>query len=109
MRAGLLKHRITIEQPADAATAPGGTEWPGTTFASRRAQITTGGGKEFSQAQSIHGELSHLIIMPGRCAVTNSMRVVFDGRYFEILAAWSPDGKSCDKAAEIHMACREML
>jgi SPP1 family predicted phage head-tail adaptor len=111
MRAGELKHRITVQQPTETQTAGTGAltaSWA--TFVQRSAAFEVKGGREFQRAQTAHGEITHLIRMRGYCAVTEKMRVsLADGRILEIVAAYAPDGKACGNAAEVWLACREIL
>jgi SPP1 family predicted phage head-tail adaptor len=101
---------IAIQNPTEAQSASGAITTTWNTFAERSAWIETAGGREFYRAQQINAELTHLVKCGGFAAVTTKMRVaVSGGRVFEILAAWSADGKALANAPEIHLACREML
>lgn len=104
------RHYIDVQQPTESQSASGAITTTWDTFIERSADIETAGGREFYRAQQINAELTHLVRCGGFAAVTTKMRVaVSDGRIFEILAAWSPDGKSLSNAPVIHLACREML
>ena len=111
MRAGELKHRITIQYATETQSSTSGAiiaSWG--TFAQRSASMETETGKEFAAAKLIHAELTHLIRMRGFCAVTPKMRVLlYDGRILEILSAYSMDGTACLKAPEVWLASRENL
>ena len=110
MRAGELKHRITIQHAVETQSSTSGAiiaTWD--TFAQRSASIESESGKEFADAKLIHAELTHLIRMRGFCSVTPKMRVLlYDGRILEILSAYSMDGTACAMAPEVWLACRHM-
>ena len=110
MQAGRLTQRITIEQPTEAQSASSGAIVPTwSTLVQRWAALVPRGGREFVQAEARHTELTDVIRMRGYCLVTEKMRVKFGTRTLEILAAYGYDGRSCDKAAEVVLVCKEIL
>lgn len=87
MRAGTLRHRITIqsvtETPRDAA---GGVADTWGTYATAWASVEPLRGREFVEAAKVTAEVTHKITLRHRSGVTAKMRVSWDNRTFDILA-----------------------
>lgn len=105
--AGAYEHRVTIETPTESRTATGGQSFTWATFGQRWGRSVPKSAREFMAAQQAFTEMQWLWEIRGYLAVTTKMRLVFDGRYFNILGVQSPDGKSPDKAAVLQLICKE--
>ena len=85
MRAGELRHKITIQQltetPRDSVGAPART-W--TTFAACNAEVNPLRGVEAFQAQQRYPTVDHQMRLRHLAGVTAKMRVSFDSRIFDI-------------------------
>jgi SPP1 family predicted phage head-tail adaptor len=86
MRAGELRHQVVIEQRSSSVDSFGEQLTTWTTFATIYAAILPVSGRELIAAGVVDAEVSHRIIVRYLAGVTASMRVLFEGRYFEIKA-----------------------
>lgn len=107
MQAGHYQHRVTIETPTESRTATGGQSFTWSTFASRWGRMVPKNAREFTAAQQAFAEMQWMWEIRGHLALTTKMRLVFDGRYFNILGIQSPDGKSPAKADLLQVICQE--
>jgi SPP1 family predicted phage head-tail adaptor len=106
MRAGKLRHSITIQQRAERRTNDGGFEPQWTDHIACRASIDPKTGREASFADSVRAEMSHLIVIrQPRDEVRPEMRIVFGTRVFNILYAMRPR----EVRHELHIAAVENL
>ena len=106
MRAGRLRHRITIQQPtAGSANAYGETTDTWTTFAEVRAAIIPQTAREFVAAQQVRGTMTHLLEIRALSGITNQMRVKFGTRYLHIDGVIEID----ERGREMRLACVEEL
>ena len=95
MRAGKLRHLVTIESPIDVPTEAG--EWEVAiwgTWATRRAEIIPLKGDERFQAEHLDPELTHQINMRYVDGILPSMRIVLGARTFDIKSALNVDERS---------------
>lgn len=107
MQAGQYPHRVTIETPTESRTATGGQSFTWATFAQRWGRMVPKSAREFMAAQQAFTEMQWMWEIRGRLALTTKMRIVFDGRYFNILGVQSPDGKSPANADILQVICQE--
>jgi SPP1 family predicted phage head-tail adaptor len=61
--------------------------------------------REYYQAQKVNAELTALFIIRYRSKMTPRMRLIHEGRTFDILGADDPTGKR----VEIHLPCKEVI
>jgi SPP1 family predicted phage head-tail adaptor len=83
MRAGELRHRVTIQKQDDAGSAWNGTRtW--NTYATVWAKISPAQGNESMdrQTEKRQAEVTHIITMRYIRGLKPSMRISFEGRYF---------------------------
>lgn len=104
MRAGRLRHRITLERESVTRNQfkEEVREWQ--PYAKRWADVRPLGGKEFWAAQQVIDDLTHevrLRFMPG---INAKDRVVFAGRVFDIVA---PPVNVGERNRELVLMCRE--
>lgn len=107
MRAGQLKHSVTIEQATEAISAGGAVSRTWSTFAAVRAAIEPRTGREYSAMFQQFADLSVMFTVRGGIDINEKMRIVHDGRYFDILSIEGVDGKTPQNASELRIACRE--
>jgi SPP1 family predicted phage head-tail adaptor len=105
MRAGLLERKIIIEQSSEVIDSVGDSTLSWTTFATVWANILTNSGKEFIQAREMHSSLSRIITIRYLASVTPRMRVNDSSTYYNILAAFDPNGRRI----ELKLYCDEQI
>ena len=76
-----------------------------TTFANAWVYVSTMSGREFIQAKEIHAELSHILTTRYIDGVHPKMRVSYNGRTLDILAAFDAD----ETRRELKIYCREQV
>lgn len=87
MRAGKLRHRITIQQQAEVQDASGDTSLQWIDFATAvPASWLAGPGREFMAAESIRAEVAGRFETRWIDGVTAKMRVLFDGAVYNLKA-----------------------
>ncbi len=85
--AGMLRHSITIEERGGTPDAGGGMAVSWSTYATAQANVKPLSGSEALRAHHLEGRVTHRIVLRYRSGVTTDMRVLYDGRYFNIRAA----------------------
>lgn len=103
MRAGNLRHKITIQKPTEASDGIGGMTTTWGTFKSVRAAIWPLRGTEYIAAMQVTSEISHKIRIRYLDNVTSKMRIKFGTRYFDIQSIINPD----ERDIYLEMMCRE--
>ena len=86
MNPGLFRNRITFENYTQTENAMGDTMSAWVVHSTRWAMIKTVQGKEFVQAASVQGERTVRFVVRYTKGLTNDMRIIYDGRTFEIIA-----------------------
>lgn len=87
MRAGTLRHRVTVEHRAETRDDYGGVTTAWTVFASSvPAAILPVSGREFFQAEANQAEVSTKIVMRELAGLLPSMRILHDGQQYNIRA-----------------------
>ena len=86
MRAGILKHIITIQTPTRADDGMGGKTTTWTTLATVRAAIWPLKGTEAVEARKETGTITHRIRIRYLAGITAGCRVAFGSRTFELVA-----------------------
>lgn len=104
IQAGKLKHRITIQRKTPGRDASGGelTTWD--TFATPYASVEPLQGREYNSAsgeQAVATTRFRVRYLPG---VTSSMRVLFEGRVFNLV---SPPIDPNKGHVELHLMTEE--
>lgn len=84
MRAGLLRHRIVIEERNETKSAQGGLTSSWTTAALRWAEIMPLAGDELVNAQQIESTISHRVRLYYLPFLTTKLRIRFGQRVFGI-------------------------
>lgn len=87
MRAGTLRHRVTIEHKTETRDSYGGVSTAWATFAaSVPAAILPVSGREFFAAEAQQSEVSAKIVMRQLAGLLPSMRIVHGGQQYNIRA-----------------------
>lgn len=87
MRAGRLKHRITIEQPTNSQSSTGASTASWSTYLTRRAsQEPLAGREKLASSEAFFGEADYRFTMRYTSGVTKAMRISWDSRTFDITA-----------------------
>ncbi|QGP56803.1 putative phage head-tail adaptor (plasmid) [Piscirickettsia salmonis] len=105
MRAGLSRHRVTLQNNLIGANNYGEAldYWQDITTV--WARVSPSAGRELFSAQQFYHEISQTVTLRYRPDVTPSLRLVFDSRYFEILSVINPD----ERNRELILACKEWV
>ncbi len=104
MRAGKLRHPITIEQPTDtqgSTYGQAGLTW--TTFKRTRASIEPASGKEQIGADQVQAGVTHVVGMRFIPGVTTKMRIAFGTRVFSIISTLNIQ----ERNRELKLMCME--
>lgn len=87
MRAGTLRHRVTVEHRAEARDSYGGVTAAWSVFASSvPAAILPISGREFFAAEANQAEVTAKIVMRDLAGLLPSMRIIHDGKQYNIRA-----------------------
>ena len=97
-----LDRQITIEQRTDTRTASGAVSTAWGTYLTTYAQVAYSGGKEFAAARQMHSDTDAVFVIRSGGAVTNRMRVNYQGRFFDILGVDDLSDKD-----RVRLICRE--
>jgi SPP1 family predicted phage head-tail adaptor len=95
MRAGSLRHKITIQSAtlaADTMSAGATESW--STYATTWAEIKPLKGMEAVEHKKLGQETMHRIWIRYQSGITTSMRIVFGSRTFEIRGVRNPDERN---------------
>ena len=109
MRAGELRHRVTIQAVTDGlGTAGGPTEtWAdvATVWAAVESVLNRVAATEYMEAQQVEAQALTRIRIRYRAGVTPKHRVLWGTRVYNILAVNNVD----ERNIELHLMCRELL
>jgi len=103
MRAGKLRHRVTIESPYQTRDNIGGTEQAWTNMASRWASIQPLQGRELWEAQAVDARITMRVRFRYLANVTPACRIKFGTRYLNIVSVLNRD----ERNIELECLCRE--
>ncbi len=102
MRAGTLRHSITIEKATETRDSFGAVSVSWATYATLRARKAVSGGREFVAAQQLRSEISALFVCRYQPGVSPKMRLNHGGVYYDILSANDPTGMG----RELQLLCK---
>ena len=110
IRSGELNKRAVLQRRTSTQDALGGTLQTWADVAEIWCGIDTASGRELMAAQALRVEVSHTIICRYRPQFANpvaaaSLRLVFKGRYFNIMAAMNEN----ERNEKITLLCTEGL
>jgi SPP1 family predicted phage head-tail adaptor len=103
MRAGTLRHRITIQEVTETPDSAGEPTESWSAFKTVWASVEPLRGRELLRAQQIHADASYKITIRHLSGVTPKMRVLWGSRIFDIHAAPVTDSRD----QKIEMLCSE--
>lgn len=105
MRAGWLRHRLTLEEnnPVEDAAGEETDNW--TTFATVWGSVEPLRGREFFEARAETQTVDHRIRIRYLDGVTPQMRVMFRGRIFGIDSVINV----LERNKELQLMCREVV
>ena len=85
MRAGRLRHRVTIQQPSSSTNSRGGKIKSWSDLATVWASIEPLSGREIEQDFQLEPETTTRIVMRYKSGLTSNMRIKYGSRYYKIL------------------------
>jgi SPP1 family predicted phage head-tail adaptor len=88
---GWLRHRVSVEQAADAADGTGGVTTTWAKLADLWARIKPVSAEERAVAGHMAGVVTHTITLRWRDDISGAARVTYHGRIYRILAVHDPD------------------
>lgn len=107
MRAGNLRHRVTIQQLVAGSpnqNAGGEPEEAWSDVATVYGAIRPLKGREFLSAQQTSSEVTGVIDMRYRAGITSKMRCMFGERLFDIVSVVDPD----ERHIRLELSVREL-
>lgn len=105
MKIGRLRHRITIEQVAEAQDTDGAVLESWTPYTTVQASIEPVSGREYFAAQSTQADVTHRISLRYLSGITPKMRVNHTSRIFDILSVINVG----ERNRELQLMCRESI
>lgn len=103
MRAGTLRHRVTLQRFKQGQDAYGGPVETWTDVATIWASVDAVNGREFFAGRQVQSEVTHKITIRHRPDVTSEMRVAHGGKVFGIEAVL-PDRRG----TRLVLMCKEV-
>lgn len=106
IRAGELRHRVTIQQNNSTSRDAVGAEVPNwQDVATVWAAVEPLRGREYLESQQVNAEVDTRIRIRHYPGITPDMRVIWGSRIYEIEAVINVD----ERDREIHLMCRERV
>ena len=99
MRAGALRHKVTLKSPSGSQDAYGETSLSFSDVADVRASISPLSGRELMNAQQVNSDVTHRVTIRFYSGVQPSWRVVFGTRTFEVQSVRNLDER--DRTMEL--------
>ena len=103
MRAGWLKHRITIQSQTETRSASGQVNIDWADYLSAWASIEPLRGREYLEGRQAEASVDHRIRMRYRGGITPDMQVVYGSRTFQIVSVINV----IEGSRELNLMCRE--
>jgi SPP1 family predicted phage head-tail adaptor len=103
MRAGRLRHRVTVESATETQGASGEVTLGWTTWASAWAAVEPLAGAERFAAQQVNAEVTHRVTLRHLPGLSPRMRIRHEGRVLEIDAVLNVE----ERDRETHALCVE--
>lgn len=91
MRVSDLRRQVKIQQRASGVDTLGQPIPTWTDFCTSWAGIQPLSGRELEMAQAIHTEVNHMVTLRYRSGITAAMRVLYQGRIFNIQSVMDVD------------------
>lgn len=103
MQAGRLRHRVTIQNAVEARNAYGEAIKTWSTVATVYASVEPIRGREMFDAEQVQSEVTHRVRLRYRPGLTSQMRLLFNGRMFEIQTVINVN----ERNREVQLMCKE--
>lgn len=104
MRAGQLRHRITIQEPVETRDSYGSVKTTWSDLCTVWAGIWPIRAKEYVSAGQTQSEVTHTIRIRYRDDITSKMRIEFGTRYFSIV---KPPINPDERKSKLDLVCTE--
>lgn len=104
MNPGELRHRVTIQQPAENESSMGTVVEGWQPYATVWAAVEPLRGREYLQTLETHSELTARIRIRYLAGITPNMRVLYNNRIFNIVAVIDVD----ERHRELQLMCSEV-
>jgi SPP1 family predicted phage head-tail adaptor len=105
MRAGELRHRITLQKPVNTRAAFGDVRTTYADVATVWAAIEWGSGRRFESASQLNSEVQGVIRIRYRSDVLADWRIQYKARYFQIISI----ANIRERGEELQLNCKEAL
>lgn len=104
MRAGKLRHRLTIQEPTDTVgDTYGDATITWSDYATVWGSVTPLRGQEQYQADQVQAGVTHRVTMRYRVGITSKMRISHNGRVLSIMSVIDRE----DRNIELELMCME--
>jgi len=103
IKAGCLKHRVTLQNPTKTRSASGSASLGWGTVATVWACVRGMSGRDVIMAAQAQALVTHKVTIRYRNDVNSQTRLLYDGRVFEVVVALE---RSCQTGLEL--LCREV-
>lgn len=104
MRAGQLRHQVAVQSRTLTSDGMGGQTESWETKYTVYAGIWPVSARERVQAGQMETTITHRLRLRYQAGITTAMRVVFDGRTFEIVSIINPD----ERNISLDLLCTEV-
>jgi SPP1 family predicted phage head-tail adaptor len=105
MKAGQLRHRVTLQSPTESQTGYGEPTLTWSTVSDIFASVEPLSGRERWNAQQFQSEATHQVRMRYRSGVTSKMRIVWGSRTFHFM---EPPRNTEERNVELIVLAKEM-
>jgi SPP1 family predicted phage head-tail adaptor len=107
MRAGTLRHLVTLQTPASASDGDGGFTDTWTTLATVWASIVPATARDLERvvAGTVQSSATHLVTIRYLAGVTTKTRVVFGSRLFSVTGMQNPE----ERNISLVLVCQEIV
>lgn len=110
MRAGKLRHKVTIQSyvlgsPSQTPSGAPDGAWTDAIGNTVSAEWVTLSGRALFAAQEHHAEVKGIWRMDWRDSITDKMRIVHNGLYYDIL--WVPPFDKSGKKHQLDLECTQ--
>ena len=96
MRAGKLRHKVTIQDYTESQNSYGEMTKTWSDYATVWASIEPVRGREFWESQQINAEVTAKITIRHLYGINPKMRVKHDNRIFEIISVINPEERNVE-------------
>lgn len=103
MRAGRLRHKIVIQQVSEERSASGSVIQTWSDSLRLKAAVEPLQGREYWEGKQLQNEVTTRFRIYYRSGITSKMRVLFNGKYYDILSVLDPE----ERHREIELMCVE--